>query len=470
MTNTKPNVDSFDVEVEKTPNRKPEKSALQWTIDIIRYLYSGALLAFSIAVVMTGDQTDRELKGAGAIIVLWVLVIWLAVMEGGQNALVGLQQLDKSLYRDSHKISLISTKIAHQPGNMERFIVGRQLLVVVVVFTINLAGSIKEGCSTAFDVADWVGEIFCTSGLAMVFITIILGQLTSQIIASDCMLDFINNYLMVFTTYVALAIEFSGILHSVYLIQMIFMKLTGGKLEKTEEETPYTAAFFWGRVVFSLFCLSFCFAVVMHEIVEGRTNMWAGCPGGVSVLIFFILMAFVGMMEGMQIALFAVLKMDQTKIKASHPMAHANCELTFRGNNLPAFLVGRQICVTICMFVVARITGIDTKHHYFESGHTTFDFSSSMQDFINTGLLSALITTIIGSLSFRVIASAAPLLFLSNPLINLIIRLCLGLEATGVMNFSWLTAIITKWCMRAKPDDFYTKAPEFVQKERSTVP
>jgi hypothetical protein len=255
---------------------------------------------------------------------------------------------------------------------------------------------------------------------------------------------------------------------------MIFVKLTGAKSEKSEdadEEPIWMKAFFWLRVLFSLLALSFCFAVVIHEILEGRTTMWSGVPGGVSVLIFFVLMAFVGMMEGMQIALFAVLRMDQAKIKQSHPMAHANCELTFRGNNLPAFLVGRQICVTICMFVVARVTGINTDHQDFIDGATSFDVGSSAQDFINTGLLSALITTIIGSLAFRVIASASPLLFLSNPIINVIIRLCLCLEATGVMNFSWVTAIVLRWIMRAKPDETYTKAPEFVvKKERVTVP
>jgi hypothetical protein len=73
--------------------------------------------------------------------------------------------------------------------------------------------------------------------------------------------------------------------------------------------------------------------------------MWAGVPGFVSVIILFVLMAFVGMMEGMQIALFAVLNMPEEELKKS-PLAYKSCELTFRGENLQAFLIGRQICVT----------------------------------------------------------------------------------------------------------------------------
>jgi hypothetical protein len=34
------------------------------------------------------------------------------------------------------------------------------------------------------------------------------------------------------------------------------------------------------------------------------------------------------------------------------------CQLAFDGQNLQEFLIGRQICVTICMFIVARMTTV----------------------------------------------------------------------------------------------------------------
>jgi hypothetical protein len=61
-----------------------------------------------------------------------------------------------------------------------------------------------------------------------------LGQLTAQVNAANCMLDFLNNYFMLFTTYVSLAIEFSGLVHSVYLVQIIFSKITGKPIESKE--------------------------------------------------------------------------------------------------------------------------------------------------------------------------------------------------------------------------------------------
>jgi len=156
------------------------------------------------------------------------------------------------------------------------------------------------------------------------------------------------------------------------------------------------------------------------------------------------------MMEGMQIALFAVLNMPEEELK-QHAMAYKSCQLTFRGDNLQAFLIGRQICVTCCMFVVARITSLN-----IASGDATiFGVSQGLQTFFNTGLLGALITTIVGSLAWRIIASSFSLAFLSNPLIYLIIRLCLILEGSGLCSASWVTARFQKIALGYQPDSVY---------------
>jgi len=264
-------------------------------------------------------------------------------------------------------------------------------------------------------------------------------------------LDMINNYFMLFSTYVSLAIEFSGLLHSVYLVQIFFSKVTGQPIDS--KEPPRNAmqnAFFWGRVLMSCAALGFAFAVTLSALFQGKTSMWAGVPGWVSVIILFALMFFVGMMEGMQIALFAVLNMDKEELK-SHAMAYKSCELTFQGDNLSAFLIGRQICVTCCMFVVAKITSCTVA----PGESTIFGVSEGLQAFFNTGLLGALITTIVGSLMWRIVASSFSLAFLSNPLIYLIIRLCLILEASGLCSAAWVTARFQKIAMGYQPDGVY---------------
>ena len=428
------------------------------TVTVIKYLYSMALLVFSVAIVMSAIFTEQTKIAADvspylAFFLIWFLLLWLAMMEGGQGCLIGLQPVEKDLYEETHPVALKNTLVAHKGDNMERFIVGRQFLVVLVVFATNqCGGAIKD--ASVLGLSDGLTEVFLASGVALIMMTIVLGQLTAQVNAANCMLDFINNYFMLFTTYVSLAIEFSGLLHSVYLVQIFFAKVTGNPIESNEP--PRSALgnlFFWARVVFSLVVLGFAFAVTLSALFDGQTTMYEGVPEVVSVIVLFVLMAFVGMMEGMQIALFACVNMPSEELKARSSLAAANCELCFSGTNLGAFLIGRQICVTCCMFIVARITtlNIDTT----AGDPTVFGVSDGLQAFFNTGLLGAIITTIVASLAWRIIASSFPVAFLSNPLIYFIIRLCLILEASGICSAAWLLALVHKSIVGYQLDEVY---------------
>jgi len=434
-------------------------------IESLKYLYSLGLLIFSVTIVMSAIFTgqtvatgENNIHPAIAFFIFWFLIAWLAMMEGGQGALVGLQPIDKQLYAETHPRALKNTNLAHNGDNMERFIIGRQFLVVLVVFVTNMmASSVKD--ASVLNLSKGLTEVFLNSGVAVILTTIMLGQLTAQINAANCMLDFINNYFMLFTTYVSLFIELSGLLHSVYLVQIIFSKITGKPFETTKERSGVAKFFFWGRVVMSLAILGFSFAVTLSALFQGKTTMWESVPKGVSVLLLFILMAFVGMMEGMQIALFAVVNLPEEEL-SQHKIANKNCLLTFSGQNLQAFLIGRQICVTVCMFVVARITSVDVDTDDGNDSENIFGVSDGLQGFFNTGLLGAIITTIVASLMWRIIASSFPVAFLSNPIIYLIIRLCLLLEKSGVCSASWVLARYHKPIANYQPDEVYLEEAE----------
>lgn len=429
------------------------------TVTWVKYLYSMALLIFSVIAVMAtvfsrNSKISLDVHPVLAFFLIWACVLWLAMMEGGQGCLVGLQPVDKNLYKDSHPIAIKSTMVAHRGDNMERFIVGRQFLVVLVIFVINLAGASFNN-TKVLNLPDAVNSIFVQSGAAVTLITIILGQLTGQVNAAKCMLDFINTRFMLFTTYVALAIEFSGLLHCVYLVQIFFSKITRTPIDSKEPPRDIRQnIFFWARVLMSVLCLTISFVVTLSALFSGDTTMWGGVPKSVSVIIFFVLMCFVGMMEGMQIALFAVVNLPDDEL-SHHKLAKKTTELTFRGRNLQAFLIGRQIMVTLCMFVVARITTIISK----DGESNILGVSDGLQKFFNTGLLGALITTVVGSLAFRIVASSFPIAFLSNPLVYLILRLCLLLEATGVCSAAWLLALVHKAIVGFLHDEVHIGTP-----------
>ena len=75
--------------------------------------------------------------------------------------------------------------------------------------------------------------------------------------------------------------------------------------------------------------LIFAFAVTLAGLFDGKTTMWDGVPSGLAVVIFFALMAVVGMLEGMQIAFFAVAKLRESE-RGDKPFAKRTCELLFR--------------------------------------------------------------------------------------------------------------------------------------------
>ena len=115
-----------------------------------------------------------------------------------------------------------------------------------------------------------------------------------------------------------------------------------------------------------------------------------------------------------------------------------DCTLKYVGRrrqNQQAFLTGRQIFVATCMLlVVARIAS----PAYGKDDANIFSVSDGFQAFLNSGLTGAVITTIIGSLAWRIIASSFPLAFLSNPHIYVIIRICLIFGSCAICSGTWV--------------------------------
>jgi hypothetical protein len=111
------------------------------------------------------------------------------------------------------------------------------------------------------------------------------------------------------------------------------------------------------------------------------------------------------------------------------------------------------------MFVVARITSVNVDVQG-DNSENIFGVSDGIQTFFNTGLLGAVITTIVGSLAWRIVASSFPVAYLSNPLVYMIIRLCLILEASGVCSAAWLLALIQKSIFGYRLDESYVGTAE----------
>mmetsp|Transcript_16144 Transcript_16144/g.30497 ORF Transcript_16144/g.30497 Transcript_16144/m.30497 type:complete len:611 (+) Transcript_16144:395-2227(+) len=452
---------------------------------VLKQIYSTVLLIFSVVTIM-GLIAQRQTRISAdfhpilAYIVIWISIVWLSMIEGSQGSLVGLSSINADLYRDSHPIAYKCTAITNQGNNINRYLIGRQFMVVLVVFCVNLCGGPLESASGIWNYPNWVNAIFLTVGFAMILFTCMVGQLNSQVNASLSMLDYINNYFALVTVWVALGIEYSGLLHSSYLLQMFVTYLSDRTIDERTKASSRSLswagkAFFWTRFIMSLAILIFCFAVTLEALFSGKTTMWEGVPPGSAVVVFFILMSIVGMLEGMQIAFFAVAKIPAAE-RGNSTFALKTCNLLFQGgedgtNNLPQFMIGRQLFVVTCMFFIARVTSIQIPQGEYAQGdqgrpsannnNNIFGVSDTVQEILmNSGLLGALITTTVGSLAWQLIASAFPLSFLANPLTYALLRVCLFLEATGICSGAWVLANIHQRVAGFQRDEVYIGTAE----------
>merc|ERR1712048_1264656 len=145
--------------------------------------------------------------------------------------------------------------------------------------------------------------------------------------------------------------------------------------------------------------------------------------------------------------------------RGENSWALSTCDILYNrrnGLNLPGFMIGRQLCVVTCFFVVARVTTQQIE----EGESNVLGISDGLQNFLNLGFQGALITTILGSISWQLVAGAFPVAFLSNPFTWILLMICLFLEGTGICNGAWVLAGIHKAIAGFQRDEVYIGTAE----------
>ena len=449
-----------------------------WGIAFITWaknVLSGALLVFcfTLLTVAIFTRQTRATSDVGvslhpivAFVLFLAALFWLAIIEGSLNCLVGLRPVQEELYQHTHPLALRATRLC--PGqNLERFIVGRQYMDLTMVFTISfLATAVKD--ISVLGLPHAVCVFFLNSGFAVTLVTIVLGQLVLQINAPHFMLDYMNNYFMLASTYMSLAMEATGVCHVVYLVQRIVSnihhyhekKKHGAKAKDSAKAKPSTTrstvqrVFFWVRILFSSGLLTFALVTVAAATLKGQTEIWEGVPPWASFVLFFALVFLVGMMDALQISLVAVVHMPREMLLRK-PTAAANADYVIQRQQLPSFLVGRQIGQTAIQFLLTRLLSLDITPG---QGDNVWGVNNFWQKVFNSGGLGAIITTVLASLCWRVLASEFPLMFLSSPFSRPIIQLCLVAERTGIINISWALAAVQRRVLGMKTDETYLGA------------
>jgi hypothetical protein len=152
-----------------------EEGSTTGVFQIIKYVFSSILLVWCVTLVMGlvfTEQTElaHQVHPALAFVVLLISISWLTMVEGGQGAIVGLGPVNGDLYKDTHPFAYKCTSIVHKGDNLDRYLLGRQFMVILIVFTVELAGA-PSGTVEPWGFPDWVINLFLASGLAMILFT-----------------------------------------------------------------------------------------------------------------------------------------------------------------------------------------------------------------------------------------------------------------------------------------------------------
>merc|ERR1711915_169915 len=120
--------------------------------------------------------------------------------------------------------------------------------------------------------------------------------------------------------------------------------------------------------------------------------------------------------------------------------------------NLPGFMCGRQMTVTLLLLRHPRVTTINVD---IGNEPNIFGVSDGVQLFFNLGFMGVITTTILGSIAWQLVAGSFPVAFLSNPIVYVFPQAALALEATGICSAAWFLAVLQRKALGFQFDEVY---------------
>ena len=135
-----------------------------------------------------------------------------------QVALVELKRQDPETYRYSHPHAYKLGQVTAKSDNVEKFLMGRQMFVVFIVFFSAKLTTIHSETQDdfLFPIPDWFKSVFLETGLLACVLVVILAQLMPQIVAAHYPVAFLEYSLMKYGYYACIFLEWTGRKCSMY--------------------------------------------------------------------------------------------------------------------------------------------------------------------------------------------------------------------------------------------------------------
>jgi len=213
------------------------------------------------------------------------------------------------------------------------------------------------------------------------------------------------------------------------------------------ESTPMKQVLDGVRNIFSTLLTIACGVIIVYAIANGKAKL----PGHpiVLYLVFVTVVTLLGMLEGLQIAILVLEKVNR-ELFVHKKRAYNNHKLATRydGLNVQRFLIGRQFFVVFVVFLSAQLTTYPDLELPLPAWLFTF--------LIETGLPGVLVVLAFGQLMPQLVASTHPITFMDLPFSWATIQMALCFETAGVTHFSWVLTFIVKHMFQMSPGDQFT--------------
>jgi len=427
------------------------------------YWWSSVLLIFAITVVVYGicQQWNNPpwdpIHPVFDLVIFLLLMAWISLLEGCQISIVGLANINVDKYKESHPRAWAVCNLAHRGPNVERFLVGRQFLLLFNGFLVNRIGG---GANPDFYIGDWEWDnsstvVFYLNNVLLMIVIVVPGQLITQLLAADKMLGFLNLPFYGYYTVLmpCLAVESIGLTHSSYLLKDVLCKIAGIDQAAADPEKAMTKnAFYYARVVLSCSAVIFSGTFIIKGLAMSQTGATAGpgwdqLPGFAAVIVALFFIFLMACAEGLQVSALALMNEHTNEYKHSSPLAFKTTKLLYAGRNMNAFLVGRQFITALMMMLLGRVTSyagsdlgdgvlvnLDNSTLPGDDWGMGQGFNSGL---LQTGFLGAIFVVNIAQLASQVTASIFPVKFINNYFLYFFLQLLLLIETSGIVNSCW---------------------------------
>jgi hypothetical protein len=435
------------------------------------YVWSILLLIFSLAMVTysIGNEWNNspwkieDSHPIAELVIFFVLLWWIALLEGCQISYVGLQGIDMEKHKDEYPRAYAQMKVITRGPNCERFLTGRQFLLLFNGFLVSRIGGKGDGAPEEFYIGDWEWNLGATQffyGNSILLLFIILAfQLVTQLVACDKMMGFLELPFGCYWTVLmpCLLIEATGFVHASYVLKDYLAKAAGIDTATADpkkampKDTLYyiKCTWSWCWVIFAGVFMFKGWALSQTGATDGPG--WENLPGGAAVVISILFLLNMACAEGMQVSALALAKTNISSLKETKPKAYAMCQVFFKGHNMSSFMVGRQFMVALTMILLGKVTGyagsdgkIDGEDWGMGDGFNEWGLQS--------GFLGALFVCNVAQLMTQVTASLFPAAFINNSFLIWILHIMLAIEASGVVNACWPLSWGMSTLFGLKPD------------------